>query len=530
MINYEAFSYFEYELVGGGVKILGFRDEVDSSEFSTLYIPEGTVSIGEDAFFSEEFCAVHFPKSLVEIGECAFSYCEELCRVTFDYDCKLRYIRKEAFENTRIEKIELPRTVEMIGEGAFTDCAALSSVNFTDLTRLKKIESDAFYACRSLRSAILPTGLKTLGEGVFSGCASLSTVGLPSTLEEAGGDVFCDCTALTTITADLDEIPFFFDEYFLDGCNAKIEFFGSKYTPMSQLILKPYIYGEGKYTLVAPITRNIKKLDLHPDIVDIAPRAFMEHLELESFKANCPYIVIGAEAFLHCSCLTSVDFTDGTVCKDAFAGTAVKHAIIARGSEIGAYRNSAASSFSLSEGFSDSSFASYVLSATRIKELTVPDKITSIAHHAFFQCVRLERVDLNRVETLAESAFEFCTALKEIIFPENKLLVWDNAFKDCLDLPRVEIPEGTNITRGMFSGCRSLGTVIIRGRRDYLNVDAFHLCPITRLELRDSLSSKLEKYIPDLLSESTIPDGESIRIIFKDKTVTKTKVRRNYWK
>ena len=530
MINYDNFALFEYEMAAGGVKIIGLRDDVDSEEFTTLYIPEGTVSIGNDAFFAEALRAVHFPKSLIEIGECAFSYCEELCSVSFDYDCKLRRIGKEAFENTRIEKIELPKTLETIGEGAFNDCASLALVNFVDLTRLKKIESDAFYDCRSLRSAILPTGLKTLGDSVFSGCTSLFTVGLPSTLEEAGCDVFCDCTALTAISADLDELPYFFDEDFLEGCNARIDFFGSKYTPMSQLILRPYPYGEGKYTLVAPVSRNIKRLDLHPDIVDIAPRAFMEHIEVESFRANCPYIVIGAEAFLNCFSLTSVEFTEGTVCKDAFAGTAVKHAILSRGNEIGAYRNSAVVSFSLSEGFSDSSLASYVLSATRLKELEVPDKITSIAHHAFFQCVGLERVDLNRVETLAESAFEFCSALKEIIFPKNKLLVWDNAFKDCLDLPRVEIPEGTNIAKGMFSGCRTLSEVIIRGRRDYLHKDAFYLCPIRRLELRDSLSSSLEKYIPDILEGSTVPEGESVKIIFKDKTVIKTRIRRNYWR
>ncbi len=529
MINYDNFSLFEYELAADGVRILGFRDEVDSSEFTTLYIPEGAVSIGEDAFFSEEFGAVHFPKSLVEIDECAFSYCESLHSVTFDYDCKLRRIGREAFENTRIDKIKLPTSLVSIAEGAFIDCVALEDVNFIELTRLRTIESDAFYNCRSLRSAILPTGLVRLGDSVFSGCISLVTASLPSTLEEAGCEVFCDCTSLTSIIADFDKIPFFFDEDFLEGCGARVELFGSKHTPMSQLVLKPYPYAEGKYTLVAPVSRNITRLDLHPDIVDIAPRAFMEHLEVESFRANCPYIVIGGEAFLNCASLKSVEFTDGTVCKDAFAGTAVKHAIIARGAEWGAYSNSSVTSFSLSRDFNDTSLSPYVLSGTRLTEVTVPDKINTVAHHAFFQCVRLQRVDLNRVKTISDSAFEFCTSLKEIIFPKNKVLVWDNAFKDCLDLPLVEIPEGTNIAKGMFASCRSLSDVIIRGKRSYVHADAFYLCPIRRLELRDSLSSELEKYIPDILSGSTLPEGESIMVIFKDKTIKKTRIRRNFW-
>ena len=98
---------------------------------SSFAVPEGTLSIGDDAFagcFS--LTAVAMPEGLTSIGEGAFVGCFFL------------------------RTIALPDSLMTIGDSAFVGCFALSAV-------------------------ALPEGLTSIGEGAFGGCSDTLTLTVP---------------------------------------------------------------------------------------------------------------------------------------------------------------------------------------------------------------------------------------------------------------------------------------------------------------------------------------------------------------
>ena len=98
---------------------------------SSFAVPEGTLSIGDDAFagcFS--LTAVAMPEGLTSIGEGAFVGCLFL------------------------RTIALPDSLMTIGDSAFVGCFALSAV-------------------------ALPEGLTSIGEGAFGGCSDTLTLTVP---------------------------------------------------------------------------------------------------------------------------------------------------------------------------------------------------------------------------------------------------------------------------------------------------------------------------------------------------------------
>ena len=121
---------------------------------SSFAVPEGTLSIGDDAFagcFS--LTAVAMPEGLTSIGEGAFVGCFFL------------------------RTIALPDSLMTIGDSAFVGCFALSAVALPE--GLTSIGDDAFVGCASLTSIALPDSLTSIGEGAFDGCSDTLTLTVP---------------------------------------------------------------------------------------------------------------------------------------------------------------------------------------------------------------------------------------------------------------------------------------------------------------------------------------------------------------
>ncbi len=531
MVDKQLFRGFEYEPYLGGYKITDIREDYEPNS-ATLYIPDGTTAIGSDVFSCAEFYSIVLPKSIIEIEEGAFAWCESLRLIEIPSECRLRRIGYNAFAETQIERLTLPSTLEEIDDDAFQGCELLKSVNFAFLTSLRRIGANAFEGCASLETAALPDGLRELESEAFAKCTSLKFAGIPSSVKKMEYDIFDGCTSLEEINIDLDKIPSSWDEDFLEGCNATVHLFDCRgYTPISKMRLKPYAYGENKFTVLGPVEWGcIENLNLHPDIVDIAKEAFKEQLKLRSFKANAPYVVIGSSAF-ELSGVKHIDFKDGYIGDSAFLATCVERAILAKGFDYSAYRDSSVKSFVFAEGTEPtSSIPAYTFYHTRFTELKIPDEITDISHHAFKDCVNLVELDLGRVTRIGESGFESCGALKEIIFPRNNCLIWERAFKDCFALQRVEIQDGNSVSEGMFEGCISLTEVVVKGRRNSFHRDCFARCPLKRLVLSDSYSTEFYAHtLENILSRIIAKNGDKLTIVFKDKTIVKTKLFGTRW-
>lgn len=116
-----------------------------------LIIPEGTTTIGENAYRGADYKCVVIPDSVTSIGPSAFSFCMSLMSIT------------------------IPDSVTSIGNNAFEHCHSLTSVTIPK--GVTDISYGAFQSCFSLTSTTIPNSVTSIGENAFYNCP-LNTIDL----------------------------------------------------------------------------------------------------------------------------------------------------------------------------------------------------------------------------------------------------------------------------------------------------------------------------------------------------------------
>ena len=154
--------------------------------------------IGKEAF-PTSLTTINLPEGLETIGEDAFSGCTNLTSITLP--STLRSIGSSAFYRTSLTSVTFPASLLQIGENAFDSCESLMHVEIPDSVKL--IGEQAFSWCSSLVSAQLPDNLTKIPDYLFENCESLTDVNIPAGCIEIGESAFRYCFSLQTI-----DIPF----------------------------------------------------------------------------------------------------------------------------------------------------------------------------------------------------------------------------------------------------------------------------------------------------------------------------------
>lgn len=124
-------------------------------------------------------------------------------------------IENHAFEESGVTSVKLPSTLKEVGEYAFAG-TPLVEIDIPD--SVVHLEGGAFYGCKSLKKAVLGTGVTAITYALFSGCESLEELVLPEygSLTEIQYYSMLGCNRLSRITfPDTIEscTPFAFDMY-----------------------------------------------------------------------------------------------------------------------------------------------------------------------------------------------------------------------------------------------------------------------------------------------------------------------------
>ena len=172
---------------------------------------------------------------------------------------------------------------------------------------------------------------------------------------------------------------------------------------------------------------------------------------------------IGTQAFDDCSSLTSVHITD-----------------IAAWCGISFYDNPL-------------SYAHHLyMNGEEIKDLVIPNSVTSIGDNAFYGCTGLTTVTIpNSVTSIGSSAFARCSSLTSVTIGNSVTSIGEYAFLCCTDLTSVTIGNSvTSIGRGSFEECRILTSVTIPNSVTSIGSGAFFNCHgLTSVTIPNSVTS-----------------------------------------
>ena len=379
----------------------------------------------------------------------------------------------------RLRNVILPNSVTSIGSSAFEGCTDLTLVTIGK--SVTSIGSDAFLGCSSLTSVTIPNSVTSVGSYTFSGCSSLTSVTIPNSVISIGRYAFSGCSSLTSITIGKSVTSIDSDAF--KGCSSLT----------SVTILCSNVDSWFKNMT------SIKEVVCGDGVTSIGSSAFSGCSSLTSVTIGNSVTSVGGYAFRGCSSLTSVTIGKSvtSIGSDAFSGCSSLTSVTIPNSvtSIGGgafYKCSSLTSVNIQDiaawckiTFSSNPFfyAHHLyLNGVEVKNLIIPNSVTSIGEYVFYGCSSLTSVTIpNSVTSIGDYAFIGCTDLTSVTIGKSVTSIGSSAFSGCSSLTSVTIPNsvtsiGDGVGGGVFEGCTDLTSVTIGKSVTYISSSAFKGC------------------------------------------------------
>ncbi len=202
-------------------------------------------------------------------------------------------------------------------------------------------------------------------------------------------------------------------------------------------------------------------------VTSIGGLAFYGCTSLTSVTIGKSVTSIGESAFYSCSKLTKTNYTG-----DIAGWCNIK------------FGDSSANPMCYSHNF--------YINDQEIKDLVIPNSVTSIGDFAFYDCSSLTSVIIGEsVTSIGSHAFYGCTSLTSVTIPNSVTSIGNGAFSDCSSLTSVTIGESvTSIGERAFAECSSLTSITIPNSVTSIGDNAFYSCSgLTSVTIPESVTS-----------------------------------------
>lgn len=388
-------------------------------------VPDGIETIANNAFKDVGIASVVLPSTLKKLGA-AFTECTMLSEIVIPEG--VEELPDSIFSGCiRLSQVSLPSTLKAIGKNAFVSCKDLKTIVIPDGVR--QIGSNAFSSCTSLESIVLPSNLSRICDYTFRECSCLKHIEIPASVTEIEDYAFKLCRALKEVKVDASAKITVTPDAF-DGCSSLMDENG--FSIVSNVLLRylgkggDVIIPEGVAVIAANAFRegmgeyrfvhyrdegSLHSVKLPESLTTICDHAFTGCEKLRSIQLPDSVTTLGNSVFANCKSLTQVDIgsgitalPDGTfqdcaalrkisipkhiegIGKDVFLGCK-KLFTIEVDAENPHYTSADGILFDM-----DKAELLFCPGGAIKKEYVIPDFVTSVADHAFYDCSALEKI------------------------------------------------------------------------------------------------------------------------------------------
>ncbi len=186
--------------------------------FANPVIPKGTTVIGPNTFKS--YCGnadFVVPEGVVSIGNNAFGWSNIK---SISLPSTLKRIESFAFQLTQLESITIPASVEFIGERILNHCSNLTTITVASDNPLFDsrdksnaiIETATNTLIQGCKTTIIPESVTALGTTAFTECQDLTSITIPKSITHIGDCAFMFCSRLKDVYLFIEE-PFAISQY-----------------------------------------------------------------------------------------------------------------------------------------------------------------------------------------------------------------------------------------------------------------------------------------------------------------------------
>ena len=484
--------------IGNSVTSIGEGAFSSCSGLSSVTIPNSVTSIGACAF---EYCSglpsVTIPNSVTSIGNSAFYYCSGLTSVTIGNSVK--NIGNYVFAYcSGLTSVTIPNNVTSIGVEAFRNCTSLTSVTIPN--SVTSIRDRAFYYCSRLTSVTIPNSVTSIGNSVFYYCSNLTSITIPNSVTSIGQDAFRSCSGLTSIAIP-NSVKSIGNSAFLDcagltsvAIGSGVNDIGDKAFAKCSKLLDVYCYAEKVSTIKVNAfdSSNPENATLH------VPSASVEsYKKTEPWSGFSNIVAISTE-------IDGINYDFNAETKQAtviykttmysgkivipesveFMGVAYSVTSIAGGAFSFGYGMTSVTIPNSVKSIGGNAFGGLMctVSSVHISDIAawcniefgdINSNPLNKAHHLYLNGEEVKDLVIpNSVTSIGDYAFSGCSGLTSVTIPNSVTNIGGNAFSGCSGLTSVTIPNSvTSIGGNAFSGCSGLTSVHISDIVAWCNID-----------------------------------------------------------